>query len=457
MVASSYTPAQRDRLSPQKPLARVVGVGFGVAIAIGSTIGIGILRLPATVAQAIPHPLGILAVWLFGGAYALAGSLQVIELGTMLPFGGGWYLYARRAFGDYAGFVVGLGFWLSLVASLAQILVSIGDYSVLLFPHLSAHFLVIAIATLALFTAISQRGLRSASIVQNVIASIEGFALMVFVALCFVLPSHENAPKIAAPMPAAASFVAIVSSIDIAVQAVINTYDGWYSPFFFTEEDREPSRNLPQSILIGTLSIVAIYVLVNLALLHVLPVQTLAHSTLPAAEAGDAILGSASGSAITVISLIILLSIVNAMLLVCSRILFAMGRDGLLFRWASHTDRRGTPIAGLYATSIGALVLILSGTFDQLQIWSASLAVFAYLSGYLAVIVFRRRHPEWPRPVRAWGYPWTTCFTILVSAGFLIGLVVQDPHSSLLIAGVLALSYPVYRVMHRRSRAIGDA
>ena len=157
-------------MNHQKPLARVVGVGFGVAVAIGSTIGIGILRLPATVAQAIPHPLGILAVWLFGGAYAVAGSLQVVELGTMLPFSGGWYLYARRAFGDYAGFVVGLGFWLSLVAALAQILVSVGDYTILLLPGLSGHSALIAIGVLALFTAISLRGLRSASICRRTLS-----------------------------------------------------------------------------------------------------------------------------------------------------------------------------------------------------------------------------------------------------------------------------------------------
>jgi len=118
-------------------------------------------------------------------------------------------------------------------------------------------------------------------------------------------------------------------------------------------------------MLIGTLSIVAIYVLVNLALLHVLPVQTLAHSALPAADAGAAILGPVSGAAITVVSLIILLSIVNALLLICSRIIYAMGRDGLLIRSASHTDARGTPTFGLYATVFGTLLLILSGTFDN--------------------------------------------------------------------------------------------
>jgi APA family basic amino acid/polyamine antiporter len=438
-------------------LARVVGFGFGVAVAIGSTIGIGILRLPAAVAGAIPHPIGIILIWLFGGAYALAGSFQVIELGTMLPFGGGWYLYARRAFGDYAGFVVGLGFWLSLVASLAQVLVSVGDYLALLFPALSAHASLIAVGTLALFTGISRRGLHPASIVQNVTASLEGAALVIFVLLCLFLRAHTVATQhVTSPAPAGGILVKI-ASIVIAIQAVINTYDGWYAPFFFTEEDREPSRNLPRSIFLGTLLIVAIYVLVNLALLHVLPIQTLAHSTLPAADAGAAILGSASGTVITVVSLIILLSVSNALLLICSRIIFAMGRDGLLFKCAGRTDTAGTPVPGLYATSLGALLLIVSGTFDQLQIWSASLAVLAYVSGYLAVVVFRRRHPEWLRPSRAWGYPWTTGFAIVVSVGFLIGLVVQDPRSSLMIAVVLGLSYPLYRVIHRRSRLLSDA
>jgi len=449
-------PSLSDSLDRPRPLARVVGLGFGVAIAIGGTIGIGILRLPAAVAQAIPHPIGIIAVWAFGGAYALAGSLQVVELGTMLPFEGGWYFYARRAFGDYAGFIVGLGFWLSLVAALAQIAVSIGDYSALLWPSLSTSTTVIAIATLMVFTAISLCGLHSASIVQNIMAAVEGFALIIFVALCFSHPVHQSVLPHITTNAHGPSLMVLVSGVVVALQAVINTYDGWYAPFFFLEEDRAPTSNLPRSMLLGTLSIVAIYLLVNLALLHVLPVPMLAHSTLPAADAGAAVFGRRSGTVITAISLLILLSAVNAILLMCSRVIFAMARDGLLLHWASRTDRRGTPSTALCVTAAAALLLIASGTFDQLLIWSASLAVFAYLSGYLAVFVFRQRHPEWRRPTRAWGYPWTTGFAILVSTCFLMGLVVQDPHSSFWIATVLALSYPIYRVLHRKTGAISE-
>jgi APA family basic amino acid/polyamine antiporter len=413
-------------------------------VAIGSTIGIGILRLPAAVAHEIPSATGIMAIWLFGGAYAFAGALQVIELGTMLPFGGGWYFYARRAFGDYVGLVIGLGSWLSLVAALAQILVSIGEYTILLVPALAGRAQLIAIATLAAFTWISTRGLRHASLVQNVIVSLEGLALVAFVVLCFTLPAHFTAPPaaMAIVLPHSSGRFAVILSIILAVQAVINTYDGWYAPFFFTEEDREPSRNLPRSI-------IGIYLLVNLALLYVLPIATLAGSRLPAADAGSAILGPTSGAIITLISLIILLSIVNALLLICSRILFAMGRDGLLFQQVAYTDDRGTPSWGIFITAFGALALILSGTFDDLLTWSASLGVLAYLSGYLAVIVFRRRHPEWPRPSKAWGYPWTTGFVVVVSLGFLIGIVIQDPRTSGYIAALLALSYPIYRVVVR--------
>jgi len=434
-----------------KPLARVVGVGFGVAVAIGSTIGIGILRLPAAVAHEIPSATGIMAVWLFGGVYAFAGALQVIELGTMLPFGGGWYFYARRAFGDYVGLVIGLGSWLSLVAALAQILVSIGDYTILFIPALTGRAQLIAVATLMVFTWIGTRGLRPASLVQNVIASLEGLALVAFVALCFTLPTHSEvlpAPT-ATALPHSTGKFAVILSIVIAIQAVINTYDGWYAPFFFTEEDREPSRNLPRSMLLGILAIIAIYLLVNLALLYVLPIGTLANSRLPAADAGSAILGPASGATITLISLVILLSIVNALLLICSRILFAMGRDGLLFKQTARTDARGTPSGGIYFTALGTVALIISGTFDDLLTWSASLGVLAYLSGYLAVIVFRRRHPEWPRPSKAWGYPWTTGFVVLVSLGFLIGIVIQDLRTSGYIAALLAATYTGYRLVIR--------
>ena len=439
-------------MSATRPIARVVGTGFGVAVSVGSTIGIGILRLPAAVAQAIPHPAEIIAIWIFGGFYALAGTLQVIELGTTLPGEGGWYLYARRAFGNYAGIIVGLGSWLGLVAALAQILVSVGDYAGLLIPRLAGRSAIVAIGALIVFGLVSRVGLRPASLVQNIASSIEGLALAAFIVLCFLL-GHHHAPTTAAhPAPLATKGDLIRwSSLLIAIQAVINTYDGWYAPFFFTEEDREPTNNLPRAMLIGTSTVIAIYLLVNIALLYVLPVATIARSTLPAADAGAAILGSASGKVITLISISILLSIVNALLLICSRIIKAMGRDGLLFRAFGSSNSQGAPTAGLYVTGAAAALLIASGTFDQLLMWSASLAVFAYLSGYLAVAVFRRRHPEWPRPVPAWGYPWTTAFAILVSVGFLIGIIVEDASRAAYLAALLLGGYVLHRYLRRRA------
>jgi basic amino acid/polyamine antiporter, APA family len=435
-----------------KPIARVVGAGFGVAVSIGSTVGIGILRLPATVAQAIPHPSGILAIWIFGGLYALAGTVQVIELGTMLPGGGGWYLYARRAFGDYAGIVVGLGSWLSLVAALAQILVSVGDYAGLLLPQLAGRASTVAVGALIIFGFVSRLGLRPASFVQSIASSLEGLALAAFIVLCFLLGHHPTRAATTNPIALPTKDALILwSSILIATQAVINTYDGWYAPFFFTEEDREPTNNLPRAMLIGTATVIVIYLLVNVALLYVLPVAVLARSTLPAADAGALVLGSASGKAITVISILILLSIVNALLLICSRIIRAMGRDGLLLRAFGRSNEQGTPTAGLYGTAGTAALLIASGTFDQLLTWSAALAVFAYLSGYLAVAAFRWRHPEWLRPVPAWGYPWTTAFAILVSVGFLIGIVMEDLSRAAYLSMLLFGGYILHRRLSRRA------
>ena len=422
-------------------LLRLLGVAFGVAVTVGGTIGAGILRTPGIVAGHLLDPWLIAGAWPLGGAYALVGTLSVVELGTALPAAGGWYVYARRAFGDGVGFVVGWSDWLAQSAALAYLTVSVADFAVTLAP-------------LAAFALIQWLGLRESSWTQQATSLLKGLALLAFVAVCFVHGPEREAPE-AASAGAPGTGLALLTLVGavIALQSVIVTYDGWYSAIYFTEEDRDPGRNLPRSALGGVLATIVIFLLVNLALLRVLSVPELAAASLPAAAVAQAIFGGAGGPIVTALALMSLLSVVNAVLMIGTRIVFAIARDALFGSFATRVSLSGTPVPAMLLTTGASMLLVLSGSFEQLIAISAVLLVFVYASGFLALFVLRRREPDLPRPFSVPGYPWLPLVALAGSLAFLAGNVVSDPRRSAWAAGLLALSYPAFRLLAARGRA----
>ena len=306
-------------------MLRLLGVAFGVAVTVGGTVGTGILRTPGMVAGQLHYPWLIAAAWLLGGGYAVVGTLSIVELGTALPAAGGFYVYARRAFGDVVGFVVAWGDWLMQCASLAYIAVSVADFAVSLAPTIAPAAKLLALAPLALFGFIQWLGLRASSWTQQATSLVKGLALLAFVAVCFAHgPAGRSAA--AAGVPASGLPLLTLVGVVIAMQSVIVTYDGWYMAIYFTEEDEDPARNLPRAALVGVLATVAIYVLVNLALLRVLSMPELAASSLPAADAAQAIFGGRGGPIVTGLGLLSLLGIVHAILMSGTRIAYAVAR-----------------------------------------------------------------------------------------------------------------------------------
>lgn len=419
-------------------------MGFGVAVTVGGTVGVGILRTPGMVAAQLESHGPIVLVWVLGGLYSLLGTVSVCELGTALPSAGGWYVYARRALGEYAGLVVGWSDWIAQSASLAYLATALGEFAVALVPRLTGGHKAIAISTLALFAFLQWRGLRSSSRVQELTSLAKGLAFLAFVAVCFFA-----APRAAQASAPSLDWLRVVPFV-LALQAVIVTYDGWYSAVYFTEEDRDPGRNLPRSALGGVLATLLIYLLVNMALLHVLTVSEIAGSTLPAADAASRIFGGRGGEVITILSLVSLFSIINAVMLLATRIVFAMSRDRLFFGAASEVNPRGTPTFALLFTTLCAVVLVASGTFERLVAIAAFFFVFVYVSGFVSLFVLRRSEPELPRPFRAWGYPWTTGVALAGSLLFLLGNGVSDPENTLYALVLIALSYPLYAALRSR-------
>ncbi len=419
-------------------LLRILGVAFGLAVIVGSTLGIGILRTPGLVAGQLASPARILAVWLVGGLYTLLGAVCLTELGTMLPQAGGYYVYARRAFGDTVGFAVGWSDWITYCAVLGYVTIAMGEFTAVLIPSLSPAVKPVAIAVLVFFAALQWAGLRLSSRFQEATTAIKCLAFLALVAACFAhagsSPSPGSAAGPATGLPRSAGLVGLV----VALQSVVITYGGWQSALYFTEEDRDPRRNLPRSMIGGVLSVLVIYLLVNLALLSVLPVADLARSTLPAADAAKVIFGGRGAQIITLLSLVSLPPLVNAIMMIATRILFAMGRDGLLWRGTGAVNERGAPVMAAVITTAVAAALIASGTFQTLVAVASFFLAVNYCVSCQALITLRQREPLMERPFRAWGYPWSVGIVLAGAVAFLIGVLLGDTRTALVATGLLA-------------------
>lgn len=416
-------------------LRRLLGLAFGLAVIVGSTIGVGILRTPGLVAAHLPSASALLILWVVGGVYTLLGAVCMAELGTMMPRAGGYYVYARRAFGDWVGFGVGWTDWLTYGTVLAYVSIGLAEFSGVLFPALADRVRPIAIATLLAMLALQWVGLKVSARFQEWTTAIKFLAFLALIVAAFTMGPALKPHADAGGLPAGGlTFTGVV----LALQAVVIAYGGWQSALYFTEEDRDPARNLPRAMIGGVASVIVVYLLVNLALLAVLPLAALAKSTLPGADAAAILAGDRGRQLITVLSVISLLPLLNAILMIGTRILFAMGRDGLVTRRTSSVNPGGTPGVATLVTTGAALLLIATGTFQTLIALASVFLAVNYAVCCLALVVLRRREPDTPRPFRAWGYPASAALVVAGAAAFLAGVLISDTASAVKAGGLLA-------------------
>jgi APA family basic amino acid/polyamine antiporter len=442
--SSQAPPLQKHSSSkPTGNLLKVLGVGFGLAVTIGGTIGMGILRTPGEIAKQLPTPTLFIGVWILGGLYALLGALTVAELGAMIPRSGGWYVFVHRALGNYPGFVVGWSDWLSTCGTLAVIAMVVGEYTSVLFPRLAGRDKSIALAVTLAFAALQWRGIRWGSFTQNVTSLLKTLIFAVIAIAAFTFGGNTSTGT---ALPAPRGF-ALFGALIIALQGVLYTYDGWYGVIYFGEEVRDPKRDVVRSMLGGVLLIIAIYLVVNLAYVYVLPMSQLAGENFAAGAVANKIFGAYGDKTIRVLAILSLLSTINAYTLTAPRILYAMSCDELFARRATRVNKGGTPTVTLLISTVAAVLFISFRSFEQVLAALAFFFVANYTMAYLSLIVLRRREPDLPRPYRAWGYPWTTGIVLLGSIAFLVGAVLSDKRDSLFALAILAVSIPIYLVV----------
>ncbi len=442
MTSATVARATSRRLLP------VLGLGFGLAVTVGNAIGAGILRAPGEVAGHLPVTWLYLAAWVLGGLYALLGAIQLAELGAMIPRSGGQYVFSRYALGEYPGFIVGWSDWISTAGTAAAVSIVIGEFSVALFPGLAASATTIATTVIVVFAIAQWRGIRWGSAIQNTTSLLKTLAFLALAFAAFAV-GGARAPIVSSPL--APGGLAIAAAFVLSLQAVIYTYDGWSATSYFCEEVENPGRDIPRSMIGGVLSVIAIYLLVNMALLAVLPVSGIAGQAFAAGAVANVIFGAWGDPVFRGLTIVSMLSALNSNHLMASRVLFAMSRDGLVSSKAAVVNDGGTPTVALLASTIVAVIFVLFGrTFERVITVLAFFFVASYALSFISVFVLRKREPEKPRPYRAWGYPWTTATALLGSIAFLVGAIASDTANSLIALVALAASYPAFRAFRRR-------
>lgn len=378
-------------------LLRILGVAFGIAATLGGTLGVGIMRTPGLVAAQAGSVWVAMAMWAGGGLFALFATASITELAVMIPRSGGFYNYAKAAWGNTAGVIVGCIDSLCQISAVAYGAVTAAD----LLEKLGWNFHGSSVVLILLIAVIQWTGIRSASRIQQVVSFLLAIAYVGMAFAAMVLPVSS----ISANTPPVASSIAATV---IAVRAMIVTYDGWYGPIYFAEEVRHPERDLPRSMIEGVVIVTGVYLLINAGLFMVLGQHGVAASGFPAIDAAKRLAGETGERIITMVSLLAMPSLMNTVLLFATRVIYAMGRDRLIPRATSEVSRRGTPeIALLLATAV-SILLTLTGTFESLLELAGFLFASVYCSGFVALIVLRRKMPDATRPFRAWFYPWAT-------------------------------------------------
>ena len=432
---------------PRRRLLRVLGLAFGLAVVVGETVGVGIMRTSGPTAGRLAEPWLIYLVWLGVGTYVLMIADILAELATAMPSAGGPYVYVRRAYGDYLGFVCGWSDYAVYVLAVGYLAIAASEFLAEIWPGLRPFEAPIASASIVLFAGFNSLGLRASSTAQQILSLLKVLMLAALIVAAFMYSGSSSHASHAAPVVAGGiGFVAIV----VSMQTVLEVYGGFNSPCYFSEETTNPDRTVPRALLLGVLLVLGIYLAVNAALLHILSPSALGSSKLAAADALAMAFGPPARVAVAVIALVATLGVLNACVLLAPRVLYGMGRDGLFASSGTYVTRQGVPLVGTWVSAAVAIVVANVGGFDTLYTAAAFLNGCGFLLCAAALFTLRSREPDLRRPHRAFGYPWAPGIALLVSGLMLLAFILGNTLPSLLAIAVVAATYPIFRVVQRK-------
>lgn len=442
----------------QGSLARALGAWDVATLTAGTVLGSGIFLAAAYVPREVPHPTLVMLLWVVGGLVAIAGALSYAELGTMFPEAGGQYHYLKQAYGPLVGFLFG---WTALFAiqsgGLAYLAVAFGEYLEAFLPAISTKNVlatvpigpwrwtlntaqVAGVVAIVFLSVINAFGVRQGSGVQGTLTAVKVAALIGLVgAGLWVTPNAS--PDWTAPLPTGN----LLPGIGLGLVAILGNYDGWYQATLSAGEIRNPSRNLPLGMILGTLVVGLIYCLVNLVYFRAMPLAAIGGSEKIGEDAARALLGPTVGRWIVAAVLLSVFGSISSSVVGASRLAFPMAQDRIFFPSLARVHPRyRTPTGGIILLGVWSSILVISGSYEQLFNYALFASFIFHAATGAALLTLRRTMPDAPRPYRVWGYPWVPIFFVVVMTGLVVNTVRERPLETgvgLLLVGLGGLAY----------------
>ena len=410
---------------------------------VGSTIGSGIFRVPASVADRLQDPGPVLLAWVLGGLIALFGALTIAELAGALPRSGGVFAYILEAFGPLPAFLFG---WSELAviraSALGAIATIFAEYLGYFFPLTALQVRLLAAAAVVVVGVLNYMSVSRASVIMNLVTIAKYGALAALGLLAFT--AGQGSWGHFSP---AWSGDLNLSLMGTALIAIMWTYDGWADLSFMGGEVKNPGRTLPMALILGTFGILLIYLLLNLAYIYLVPLPEMAKSPLIAATAAERIpfLGRFAGAIISLVVMVSCFGTLHGSMMTGPRIFFAMADRGLFFQSIARVSPKyQSPSVAIWLATLLGVVYVLLNDFQQLAdkfilgIWPF------YALAVAAVFVLRRTRPDLPRPYRTWGYPVVPVLFLLASVGMMANALWTDPINTGITFGIILAGLPVY-------------
>lgn len=429
----------------QGHLLRVLGVAFGVAAVVGGTIGQGVLRAPGVVATGVQDAGVIIALWIMVGLFSAIDAMSTVELAASVRKTGGPYAFARRAFGRFTGLATGIADWLGYVGAVAFLGVVFGEYLHRLGIATTIPISALAIGILLVIGAIQALGTRVGGASQQVGSAIKALMFLALIGALMLAPRGAPVETVQASAPLT------LLGLIVAFRAIGGTYTGWSAAAYFAEEVKDPGKTIVRATFAGIALVTVIYVLANVAYLMVLSPAEMAGSNLVAADAAARVFGPAADTIVTAVSLISLVTILNAILMSQPRLVYAIARDADI-PGLNRVAANGSPQFALGFMVLAAGLLALVGVYEILLAFSAALIVAVSVTVNLGALWLRRKEPDLDRPWKMPLFPLPALFSLLLNGAILAAFVYESPDiAAKAYAGLIILTAIAYVITRRRA------